>query len=581
MNEIERKRSSDDLSEEKTKKFHNEFKQQTLTCFEDLSNELLCEIFDYLNGYDLCKIFSNLNNRLEQLLHSSLVLYKIRCYLCQNDEIMNVFKQFMFSNRHQIFSIHVNFIFPDTYFFLSFLFDSSFDHLESIVFKHIQSDTIIPILSNLSSLPNLLSLTIETSDVNEKINDIYQLIFVLPKLKYYRFFFADKPHSITLPLAMNNQCSPIEYLVIDHYCSLNELVILTSYTTQLRRLTLHETKMNDSNMTILSSITLANLKSMYLNLGRAKFNELETFITKAFSNVETLSIIGSKDITFLDAYRWEQLIVNYFPKLEKFYLFYDDRIDNEQEYSIYTGEMDKFSSSFWIERQWLFEVEVRDISIVYIIRPYCKRWYDDTKHNIVNCVVEHTTFIDLTIECVLYYMFEKVVFKAIEHILTITHIYHLDILQKKISIPALIHTVNLLPDITTLRIHSLSIDETNKLTIQQIRILCSMKATSKVTKVYLEEIGNIQEFDFLFTLCPHMEYFKVKCISMMNIQSFLHAFFKKINRINNHSLRSLCFYVSTAIDEIIKNIQEMIKCEKLLSHFTIKCAQDTICLQWK
>ncbi|CAF4965151.1 unnamed protein product [Rotaria sp. Silwood1] len=580
MDTLKRKLSSDDLSKEETKKFRNEF-NQSMTCFEDLSNELLCEIFDYLNGYELCKIFSNLNIRFKQLLHSSCVLFKIYYCLFGYDEIMNIFKQFMFSNRHQIFSIHITFILQDSYFLSSFLFDSSFDHLESIFFKDIQSDTLIPVLKNLSSLPNLFSLTIITFNVKEKINDIYQLIFVLPKLKYYRISFSDKPHSITLPIAMNNQFSPIEYFVIDHYCSLNELVTLISYTTQLRRLTLHKTKTNDSNITILSSITLTNLKSMYLDLRQTKFNQLEIFITKIFSNLTTLSIIGSKDITFLDAYRWEQLIFNYFPKLEKFYLFYDDQVDNEQEYPIYTGGMNKFSSSFWIKRQWLFEVEISGTHIEYIIRPYSKRWYDDIEHDIVNCSVEHSTFTDLTIEPMPCYVFENVVFKAIERILTITHIYHLYILQKKISISTLIQTFALLPDITTLKIHSLSIDKTNESTAEELLILCSMKDTSKVTKVYLEEIGNIQELDFLFTLCPYMEHFKVKYINTMDVQSFIRTIFKKINRNNNYSLRSLCFHVSTAVDEIIKNIEEMIICEKSLSHFKVKCILDTVYLQWK
>ncbi|CAF5039801.1 unnamed protein product, partial [Rotaria sp. Silwood1] len=346
---------------------------QTVTCFEDLSNELLCEIFDYFTGYCLYKAFSNLNFRFEQLLHSSSVLLKTSFCLFKNNKIMNMFKQFMLTNRHQICSLRITFMLNDSYFFLSsFSFDSSFDRLESIVFKDISSDALLPVLSNLSSLPHLSSLTIETSDVKEKINEIYQLIFVLPKLKYYRIVSSDRHHSITLPMAINNQFSSIEYLVIDHYCSLNEHTSLLSYTPQLRRLTFYKTKPNnDSNITILPSIILDNLKSIYLDLCRTKFNELEIFMTtKIFPNLKSLCICGSKDITFLHAYRWEQLILNYFPLLEKFYLIYNDYVDDEQNYPTYTERPNQFSSSFWIQRQWLFEVEVKNISIEYTIRPY-------------------------------------------------------------------------------------------------------------------------------------------------------------------------------------------------------------------
>ncbi|CAF5068741.1 unnamed protein product, partial [Rotaria sp. Silwood1] len=288
---------------------------QFMTCFEDLSNKLLFEIFDYLDGYGLYEAFLNLNSRFEQL-YSSSVLFKSRCCLIQLDEVFNIFKQF-------------------SYFFSSFLFDSSFDRVESNIFEKIQSDTHIPVLSNLSSLPNLTSLTIETSNVQEEINDINRLIFVLHKLKYYRIFFSNNCHLFTLPLALNNQCSPIEYLVINHDCSLNELLSLISYTPKLRRLTGHKIKTNDSNITILSPITLVNLNLTYLDLHQTTFNVLEIFITKRFPNLKSLFIASSDDITFFNAYRWEQFILNNFPH---------------------------------------------------------KRWYDDTEDNIVNYYVKHSTF---------------------------------------------------------------------------------------------------------------------------------------------------------------------------------------------
>ncbi|CAF4942257.1 unnamed protein product [Rotaria sp. Silwood1] len=178
-------------------------------------------------------------------------------------------------------------------------------------------------------------------------------------------------------------------------------------------------------------------------------------------------------------------------------------------------------------------------------------------------------------------MFEEVIPKEIERVLTISNIYHLEIPAKKVSIPALIQAVNLLPNITTLKVHSLSTDETTELTLKQLLILCSIKETSKITKVYLEEIDDVKELDFLFTFCPCMDYFKVRCINTMDVQSFLLTIFKKIKQNNNHHLRSLCFPVQTVDEQIVKNIERMINGEKLLSNFRVKRILDTVYLRWK
>ncbi|CAF3982612.1 unnamed protein product [Rotaria sordida] len=45
--------------------------------FEDLANEILYEIFDYLDVYDIYKGFYNLNNRFQNLAINSNVFTKI------------------------------------------------------------------------------------------------------------------------------------------------------------------------------------------------------------------------------------------------------------------------------------------------------------------------------------------------------------------------------------------------------------------------------------------------------------------------------------------------------------------------
>jgi hypothetical protein len=171
-------------------------------------------------------------------------------------------------------------------------------------------------------------------------------------------------------MPMNNQFSSIQYLIIDQYCSLNELTYLISYTPQLRRLTVHKMKTNDTTIPLLPVITLVHLKSLYLDLHKIKFNEMEIFFQNIFLNLNILTIIGSNDTIFLDAYRWKQLILQSFPYLKQFYLLYNDYVDNEQKYPIYTGGLNQFSSSFWIEQKSIIEVEVRMVDIQYMIRPY-------------------------------------------------------------------------------------------------------------------------------------------------------------------------------------------------------------------
>ena len=61
------------------------------------------------------------------------------------------------------------------------------------------------------------------------LTEIYQSIFNLPVLKYYRFIRVHDYLPISLPIT-TNKFSSIEYLVLNYYCTFNELSIIISYT---------------------------------------------------------------------------------------------------------------------------------------------------------------------------------------------------------------------------------------------------------------------------------------------------------------------------------------------------------------
>ncbi|CAF3018363.1 unnamed protein product [Rotaria sp. Silwood2] len=125
--------------------------------------------------------------------------------------------------------------------------------------------------------------------------------------------------SITFPIANDQQFGPIESLIIEHSCTLNDLISLISYTPQLHHLAVYKPDKNDPNAQIFLLINLSNVKSIHLDMYQITVNELEIFLTKISSNLKILSINCSNDITFLDDHRWKSLVSHNFLQLEKFY----------------------------------------------------------------------------------------------------------------------------------------------------------------------------------------------------------------------------------------------------------------------
>jgi hypothetical protein len=345
---------------------------QSITCIENFSDEIFYEIFDYLNGCEIYDAFSNLNHRFEQLLHSSSLLYKLEFdHLKSEETFVNNYKQFFLRHRHQIFSINLSSGYQNDYFLSWFIFDSSLHRLESIFIDvhDFKKDTFISLLVNFASLPRLFALTIKCH-TDKNLNDIYRLIFALPTLKYNKLTLYGHQQPISFPIVTNEQFSTIESLSVHHYCSFNELATLISYTPRLRCLSSYINEQTHSSIRTILPITLSNLTCLDMRLF-GSFDEAEIFIRKINAKLKILSIKQVEDIASLDAHRWEQIILQCFPDLEKFYLNYFDNVNEDHQYPVYSGELNQFSSSFWIERQWVFSTELTaEEGIIHSISPY-------------------------------------------------------------------------------------------------------------------------------------------------------------------------------------------------------------------
>ena len=105
-----------------------------------------------------------------------------------------------------------------------------------------------------------------------------------------------------------------------------------------------------------------------------KYEELELFIIKIGSQLRVMRIIASHDPTYLDANRWERLISHHIPHLHKFHFRHHQYSSRRFVATDYDTLIQRFTSSFWIERQWIFQLQInKDLKnvneIIYSIRP--------------------------------------------------------------------------------------------------------------------------------------------------------------------------------------------------------------------
>lgn len=332
----------------------------SITSIENLSNEFFYEIFDYLDGCDIYNAFSNLNYRFEEFLKNSSVLFKIKFDDSILNEIcINAWKHMIHLNTPQILSIYLSMSFDINCLLAPVFINSSFTNLQSLVLVESQLNLFMFLFDQLIYLPKLCSLTIKELNRTEDLTNIYQTILCLPMLKYYKISIYYCNPSISSLNLTNERLSSIEYLHMNHSCTFNELSTIICRTPKLRHLSFKQARKPDGTIGIIFPFILINLTYLRLHVSHVKFNEFEIFIRQVQPQLKVLHFsTSSDDIAYLDADRWERLILKDLPQLEKFSLRYNEYINDDHVSNVRFQGSNPFFSSFWLKRKWIFETEL-------------------------------------------------------------------------------------------------------------------------------------------------------------------------------------------------------------------------------
>ncbi|CAF1179198.1 unnamed protein product [Adineta steineri] len=579
---------------------NNDETDKSYTCLENLSNELLYEILEYIDAHDIYKSFSNLNNRLQNLIISSSLLLRIKLNLKSISLLEDRCEHVIIPNSHRILSLHLIDELLTEKFFDHCIIDSSFYRLESLTLNEIQIEKLLTILFYLNSLPRLFSLTIsiEDDDDNCDLGNIYQLIFSLSSLKYNKLYLPADKLQINIPHVINKKFSKIEHLVLYYTCTLNQLNCLLHYTPQLRHLFCNGVAKSDEDFRKNQWMKLPYLKSIHFDDVAASFEEFEVFIKEISSQLQTLKVREPENKTYLDGNRWEELIKEYMPQLETFYFSFNQDIHDDRNINlIYSndGFINRFNSPFWFERKWFREIEVYCESMTFIIRPYKKEWIDLHQHMNIDIYSKQNSvednyisnqektadgIIQLTIE---NYEFTEVnwqfinklksAFKAIQFT-------HLNIDNKRITINMLLDILCLLPNIESLKLLSIPILQLESLSIEDTKNQLSVLAINKITKVRLGQVTEEQEIQFFIDLCPHMQYLEVDCMLDTDVPLLMKLIL--INRMTRiPDLCYLCFIIPMADENMVRTLAKIIDSETVIDNYSIKRSGNKISVHWK
>ncbi|CAF3736553.1 unnamed protein product [Rotaria sp. Silwood1] len=531
--------------------------------FEDLSNDIIYEIFDFLDFRHAYDAFSNLNKRFQNFLTNLTLPVNIDMSSISKSDFQKYYKQIIIPNIHRIKSLHLSNPFSIDIFLTHNCIVSKLIRLETLILYDIQSKDLQNLLIYLISLPYLSSLVISNIDEGGVTNNLYHEIFRLPMLKYCKISFNNyllMESSLHISI---NEYSPIEHLIINNDFDIHKLTVLLSYIPQLRRLSLGNLWQCSNEQIISCPIKLNHLTHASLNMNNIIFDQFEILIKHIFFQLQVLYITATNDKTYLDANRWESLILSYMPYLRIF----DIQWEYFPQKNVYTADIfmiESFRTQFWLERQWFFTSILESAGddcyrVLFSTNPYKRKSYtlygnpskdmiSNYQKNNINSV--HYVYIkqEETIndcrnyfpnatELTLSYDDGNPPSIILNHIVPLTQLTKLNINVKSFLFKTMIELLYSTSNIHTLTVEDVCFDKKELASIQQTEIFQLVSTRNKIKNLTINSIYAFEEIKLFIHLCSQLE-----CLRMRPVYDDFEGILRYLLSKNNSNTQCL-FYI--------------------------------------
>ncbi|CAF1424392.1 unnamed protein product [Rotaria sordida] len=582
----------------KRQKLQNELIKNK-SCFENLANETIYEIFQYLDVYHIYEGFFYLNQRFQNIIVNTNLLIQINVSTMSKSNFELYHKNMIEPNKHRINYLRLSNPFTIDIIFFPARIICDYIQLERLILDNIDTKYLNSILKHLAFLPKLDSLVLTPIDYVQDTSIFFISIFSLPKLKSCILTYRTKYDEQPTPIYMTDfKDSPIEYFLINNRFSIESLNDIFFCLPKLRYLSIDCLVGCDDPDIDEDPIVSKYLNNVSIKLDSIDFNLLQKLIKRFFYNTEILHISTKSDQTYLDAKQWEELILSSMPNLHTFDISHDG--------GTYHDLINQFNSSFWIKKQWFFthqhdSQETLDSGIFYSTNPYRRKTYtfywQFDQHVCSNMqeknlnIVKHVHICSKQIINNYVNYFPNANQLTIEHyfktsddsisttlncILPLKQLTKLNIKSSNFPFEQIIKLIYFTPNLHVLKLDFLCLNEIYLKLIEQHEIFRYVSSTNKITNIDIREKCTLEMFQLIIYLFPQVEYLKIR-INEKEISQIIRFLFSK----TTDKIRRLFFLCISQIPKVcLRELNFLIKSENLLSDYSIKYINRDLYLWW-